>query len=86
MVCTYSRRHLLILPRPVVGMPEQVLDTPRPAAIRCRARTDNVAGVKLPVFESYETGSEVGVVASKSIKMSHLPHVVVLKRTVETWY
>lgn len=37
----------------------QVLDTPRPAGVRCRARTDNVAGVKLPVFESYETGSEV---------------------------
>ncbi|CAM9390122.1 unnamed protein product, partial [Ectocarpus sp. 12 AP-2014] len=36
----------------------KVLDTPRPAAVRCRARTDNVAGVKLPVFESYETGSE----------------------------
>lgn len=41
-------------------MKDQVLDTPRPAAVRCRARTDNVAGVKLPVFESYETGSEVG--------------------------
>ncbi|CAM9460001.1 unnamed protein product [Ectocarpus sp. 12 AP-2014] len=36
----------------------KVLDTPRPAAVRCRARTDNVAGVKLPVFDSYETGSE----------------------------
>lgn len=40
---------------------EQVLDTPRPAAVRCRARTDNVAGVKLPVFDSYETGSEVHI-------------------------
>ncbi|CAM9671258.1 unnamed protein product [Scytosiphon promiscuus] len=36
----------------------KVLDTPRPAAVRCRARTDNVAGVKLPVFDSYDTGSE----------------------------
>lgn len=43
-----------------VKLEQQVLDTPRPAAVRCRARTDNVAGVKLPVFESYETGSEVG--------------------------
>ncbi|KAG5181391.1 ATP synthase subunit D-domain-containing protein [Tribonema minus] len=37
----------------------KVLDTPHPAAIRVRSRTDNVAGVKLPMFTPYGTGVEV---------------------------
>jgi V-type H+-transporting ATPase subunit D len=37
----------------------KVLDTPHPAAVRVRSRTDNVAGVKLPIFNSYNTGVEV---------------------------
>ncbi|CAN0390294.1 unnamed protein product, partial [Phaeothamnion confervicola] len=37
----------------------KVVDTPHPAAIRVRARTDNVAGVKLPVFSPYDTGVEI---------------------------
>mmetsp|Transcript_6384 Transcript_6384/g.9571 ORF Transcript_6384/g.9571 Transcript_6384/m.9571 type:complete len:247 (+) Transcript_6384:109-849(+) len=37
----------------------KVLDTPHPAAIRVKTRTDNVAGVKLPIFASYNTGVEI---------------------------
>ena len=36
------------------------------AAVRVTSRTDNVAGVKLPVFEQYETGA----VASESLGLS----------------
>lgn len=37
----------------------RVLDNNQVAAIRCTSRTDNIAGVKLPVFTEYETGQEV---------------------------
>jgi V-type H+-transporting ATPase subunit D len=37
----------------------KVLDTPHPAAVRVRSRVDNVAGVKLPQFQPYDTGIEV---------------------------
>ena len=38
----------------------KVVDTPSatPAAVRVRAKTDNVAGVKLPSFVPYETGAD----------------------------
>eukprot|EP01037_Dinobryon_pediforme_P022776 gene22776-24031_t len=35
----------------------QILESNRSAAIRVTSRTDNVAGVKLPVFGQYETGA-----------------------------
>jgi V-type H+-transporting ATPase subunit D len=34
----------------------KVIDSQHPAAIRVHSRTDNVAGVKLPVFSPYDTG------------------------------
>lgn len=36
----------------------KVLENNLSAAIRVASRTDNVAGVKLPVFNQYETGAE----------------------------
>ncbi|CAM9165270.1 unnamed protein product, partial [Chrysoparadoxa australica] len=44
----------------------KVIDATRPAAIRVKARTDNVAGVKLPVFDANETGAD----AAESIGLS----------------
>jgi V-type H+-transporting ATPase subunit D len=35
----------------------KILENNRSAAIRVTSRTDNVAGVKLPVFNSYNTGA-----------------------------
>ena len=36
----------------------KVLENQMTAAVRVSTRTDNVAGVKLPVFSQYETGNE----------------------------
>jgi hypothetical protein len=36
---------------------KQVLESNMSAAVRVTSRTDNVAGVKLPVFGQYETGA-----------------------------
>jgi V-type H+-transporting ATPase subunit D len=38
----------------------KVLEGNMVAAVRVTSRTDNVAGVKLPVFGQYETGAEMG--------------------------
>lgn len=38
----------------------QVLENNMTAQIRVTSRTDNVAGVKLPVFGKYDTGADVG--------------------------